>query len=112
MSAQHRAVSNLVLTLMGRARYDKFKIFAGDVVSKKKPHPDIYNLAAEAMHLQPSKVIVIEDSAIGLRAAKSAGMNCLVTKSSYTANEDFATAVSTYLHWLESSRYVSVGYLL
>eukprot|EP00953_Heterococcus_sp_UTEX-ZZ885_P011992 6911-Heterococcus_DN1.PRE.5 len=94
----NRAVSNLVLTLMGRARYDKFKIFAGDVVSKKKPHPDIYNLAAEAMHLQPNKVIVIEDSAIGLRAAKSAGMNCLVTKSSYTANEDFATAVSAQVH--------------
>ena len=52
------------------------------------------------MHLQPNKVIVIEDSARGLRAAKSAGMNCLVTKSSYTANEDFANAVSTHLYWI------------
>lgn len=35
---------------------------------------------------------VIEDSYIGLSAAKAAGMTCLVTKSSYTQDEDFAAA--------------------
>eukprot|EP00798_Chlamydomonas_sp_ICE-L_P008227 gene8227-1493_t len=35
---------------------------------------------------------VIEDSHIGLNAAKSAGMTCFVTKSSYTGNEDFRGA--------------------
>ena len=36
--------------------------------------------------------VVIEDSNIGHRAAKAAGMICVVTKSSYTADEDFSLA--------------------
>lgn len=38
------------------------------------------------------RTVVVEDSEIGLSAAKAAGMRCLVTKSSYTANEDFHNA--------------------
>ncbi|KAG5185803.1 HAD-like domain-containing protein [Tribonema minus] len=91
-TSNERAVSNLVLTLMGRERYERFRIFAGDVVRAKKPQPDIYNLAAEALRLSPERVIVVEDSGIGLRAAKGAGMPCLVTKSSYTGGENFSLA--------------------
>jgi beta-phosphoglucomutase-like phosphatase (HAD superfamily) len=36
--------------------------------------------------------MVIEDSEIGLKAAKAAGMKCIVTTSSYTAGEDFQGA--------------------
>lgn len=32
----------------------------------------------------------MEDSEIGLKAAKSAGMKCLITKSFYTKDEDFS----------------------
>ena len=39
-----------------------------------------------------SQCVVIEDSGIGLQAAKAAGMSCLVTMSTYTTNEDFAVA--------------------
>ena len=35
---------------------------------------------------------MIEDSNNGLRAAKAAGMRCIVTMSSYTADEDFSLA--------------------
>jgi beta-phosphoglucomutase-like phosphatase (HAD superfamily) len=35
---------------------------------------------------------VIEDSQNGLEAAKAAGMNCIVTISSYTGGEDFNQA--------------------
>jgi beta-phosphoglucomutase-like phosphatase (HAD superfamily) len=34
----------------------------------------------------------VEDSFIGLSAAKAAGMRCMVTKSSYTQEENFAAA--------------------
>jgi len=91
-TSNEKAVSNLVLTLMGEERYSKFQIFAGDVVQKKKPSPDIYNLAKDTMDLDPTKCIVIEDSGIGLAAAKAAKMNCVVTKSSYTQHEDFSKA--------------------
>jgi len=36
--------------------------------------------------------VVVEDSQIGLRAAKAAGMRCIVTESRYTAGEEFGSA--------------------
>ncbi|KAL7579861.1 hypothetical protein ACA910_004872 [Epithemia clementina (nom. ined.)] len=86
------AVRNLVNTLMGQSRASKFEIFAGDMVKKKKPAPDVYNLAVETMGLDKAKCVIVEDSAIGLAAAKAAGICCIVTKSSYTAVEDFSGA--------------------
>jgi HAD superfamily hydrolase (TIGR01509 family) len=86
------AVRNLVLTLMGEERASKFRIFAGDMVKSKKPSPDVYLMAVEDMKLSKDKCVIIEDSHIGVRAAVSAGISCLVTKSSYTAMEDFTGA--------------------
>ena len=86
------AVTNLVQTLMGTQRASKFNIYAGDMVQHKKPSPDIYLMAVNDMKLRKENCIVIEDSHIGLHAAMAAGINCLVTKSSYTANEDFTGA--------------------
>lgn len=86
------AVRNLVKTLMGPERAAKFQIFAGDMVQKKKPAPDVYNMAVEKMGLDKSKCVIVEDSGIGLGAAKAAGISCIVTKSSYTAGEDFSGA--------------------
>lgn len=57
------------------------------MVKKKKPSPDIYLLAKDTMGLDPTRTVVIEDSEIGLAAAKAAGMKCVVTKSSYTKEE-------------------------
>jgi len=75
------------------------QVFAGDVVPKKKPDPAIYLLAAQELDLEPSKCVVIEDSHIGVQAAKAAGMKCVVTKSGYTGDEDFglADAVFSYI---------------
>lgn len=50
------------------------RVFAGDMVPRKKPDPAIYLLAAEELGLDPAKCWVVEDSEIGLKAAKSAGM--------------------------------------
>ncbi len=44
----------------------------------------------------PASCVVIEDSGIGLRAAKAAGMTCVVTKSSYTGGEDFSNADAVF----------------
>lgn len=68
------AVRTLVQTLMGEGRYAKFDFFCGDAVPRKKPAPDIYLLAAERLGVSPAGCVVVEDSGIGLRAAKAAGM--------------------------------------
>ena len=81
-TSSEQAVSNLVRVLMGEERFAQIPIYAGDIVKAKKPAPDVYLLAAEQMKLEPAKCVVIEDSSIGLAAAKAAGMKCIVTKSS------------------------------
>lgn len=83
-----------VLDLMGPDRKGKFEfLLAGDVVSKKKPDPEIYQLAKEHLGLPGADCMVIEDSRNGLLAALGAQMPCLITTSTYTRDEDFAGAV-------------------
>jgi len=91
-TSNERAVTAIVETLLGSQRRAHFAIFAGDIVPRKKPAPDIYNLARERLALKAEECLVIEDSRNGLLAAKAAGMACLVTKSSYTRQEDFREA--------------------
>jgi HAD superfamily hydrolase (TIGR01509 family) len=69
-----------------------FSVFAGDIVPAKKPDPAIYLLALSELGLTPADAIVIEDSRNGLLAAVGAGLRCVVTISSYTAEEDMREA--------------------
>jgi HAD superfamily hydrolase (TIGR01509 family) len=77
---------------VGVERARDFTVFAGDVVPAKKPDPAIYQLAVKSLGVQPDQVIVVEDSANGLQAALGAGLACVVTVSTYTADEDFTGA--------------------
>ncbi|ONK57578.1 uncharacterized protein A4U43_C09F1930 [Asparagus officinalis] len=95
-TSNEKAVSAIVSFLLGPERAEKIKIFAGDVVPRKKPDPAIYLLAASTLGIEPASCVVVEDSAIGLAAAKAAGMKCIVTKSGYTADEDFLTADAVF----------------
>jgi HAD superfamily hydrolase (TIGR01509 family) len=79
---------------VGRERAGRFDVFlAGDVVPRKKPAPDIYQLALERLGVDPAQVLVIEDSRNGLEAAHAAGLRCLVTVNGYTEKEDFSEAI-------------------
>jgi len=91
-TSNEKAVSNLVSTLMGKDRAAKFQIYAGDMVKNKKPAPDVYLMAVDKMGLDKDRCVIVEDSHIGVGAAVAAGIACLVTKSSYTAWEDFTGA--------------------
>ncbi|NWG12261.1 MAG: HAD-IA family hydrolase [Acidobacteria bacterium] len=95
-TSNERAVTAIVRTLLGPDRRRRFEIFAGDIVSKKKPDPEIYNLARERMNLAAPDCLVVEDSRNGLLAAKAAGMRCVITMSGYTACEDFSEADAVF----------------
>lgn len=83
-----------VLDLFGPERKAKFEfVHAGDVVSKKKPDPEIYELAKQSLGLPTHECMVIEDSRNGLLAATGAGLPTLITTSTYTVEEDFTGAV-------------------
>ena len=92
-TSHERAVHLVVERLLGPQRKAHFSaILAGDVVSKKKPDPEIYNLASQRLGLEPCECVVVEDSRNGLLAAKAAGMYCIVTTNGYTKDEDFTEA--------------------
>jgi len=67
-------------------------VLAGDVVSRKKPDPEIYLLALEKTGLKPEECLVIEDSRNGILAAKEAGMPVVATTNVYTEKEDLTEA--------------------
>lgn len=67
-------------------------ILAGDIVMKKKPDPAIYNLALQRTGRSPDECVVVEDSAIGVQAAKAAGIRVIATTNGYTEDEDLSAA--------------------
>lgn len=67
-------------------------VIAGDMVAKKKPDPEIYLQALEKLHCDPRECLVVEDSRIGVRAAKDAGCWVLATYNDYTEQEDLSAA--------------------
>jgi len=92
-TSNEKSVHAVVERLLGPARKAKFDvILAGDVVSKKKPDPEIYKLVLQRLDLNATECAVVEDNRNGLLAAKGAGMRCIITTNGYTRDEDFAEA--------------------
>jgi HAD superfamily hydrolase (TIGR01509 family) len=86
------SVRAVLAHVVGAARAARFRVYAGDIVPRKKPAPDIYELAVTDLGAGRQEVVVVEDSANGLQAALAAGLKTIVTVSSYTAGEDFRGA--------------------
>ncbi|MHC4060880.1 MAG: HAD family hydrolase [Planctomycetota bacterium] len=57
---------------------------SGSDVKNKKPHPEIFLLAAERMGMPPANCVVIEDSPGGVEAAKAAGAKCIAVTNTTT----------------------------
>ena len=91
-TANIEAVQAIVQIGLGARRAQAIAVFAGDAVATKKPDPAIYTLALDRLNAAPARTLAVEDSRNGLRAAKAAGLRCLVTPSAYTATEDFREA--------------------
>jgi len=73
-------------------------IAAGEMVSLKKPAPDIYDYALKNLGLPASECIAIEDSFNGICSAKAANVPTLITVSDYTRKEDFTGALLVLNH--------------
>jgi HAD superfamily hydrolase (TIGR01509 family) len=62
------------LSLTGLAAHFGKRLYTTQMVERGKPAPDLFLYAAESMHADPRRTLVIEDSVSGVRAAKAAGM--------------------------------------
>ena len=67
-------------------------LVAGDDVTNRKPDPEVFTTAVEQLGAEAGDVVVIEDSAEGLEAARGAGLCCVVVVNGYTADHDLAGA--------------------
>ena len=67
-------------------------IVGGDDVKVSKPAPDVYLKALNDLGLKAEECIAVEDTASGIKAAKSAGLKCIGVKSKYSATQDFSAA--------------------
>jgi HAD superfamily hydrolase (TIGR01509 family) len=62
---------------VGLAQYFNGNYFSARHVDRPKPAPDVFLLAAKSMNVEPERTLVIEDTALGIFAAKSAGMTAI-----------------------------------
>lgn len=79
-STTHKFLITVVTTLDIAG---KFKVIvSGDEVKHGKPNPEIFLLAANKLNFSPELCLVIEDAPSGVKAAKNAGMKCIVITTS------------------------------
>jgi HAD superfamily hydrolase (TIGR01509 family) len=65
------------LELTGLSRFFGSYLFSASMVTRGKPAPDLFLLAAEAMHARANRCLAIEDSAHGVTAGVAAGMTVI-----------------------------------
>ena len=87
------ALEALIEHALGAEWFDRFAVLAaGDIVPAKKPAPDIYDYALRQLQMDACETLAIEDSGHGLRAAKAAGLRCVVAINGYTRDQEYADA--------------------
>lgn len=70
--------NNIAFTLDGLEIRPYFQALVGsEDVTRGKPHPEVFLLAAQKLGVAPEKCLVFEDSPAGVEAARRAGMKCV-----------------------------------
>ncbi|MEM1001542.1 MAG: HAD-IA family hydrolase [Bacteroidota bacterium] len=72
-------------------QYFSYK-FSGADIPKSKPHPEIFEKAAQASGYNKSECFVIEDSTNGIKASHAAGIYCFAYKSEHSTGQDYSLA--------------------
>jgi len=67
-------------------------VVCAEDITHSKPHPEIFLKAAEGLREEPENCIVIEDSKLGVEAAKRAGMKCIGFRNPNSGNQDLSKA--------------------
>lgn len=77
------------------------EVSCGLDITNSKPDPEVFLVAAKKLRLQPKECLVIEDSKVGIIAAKAAGMRSLAVGPEYKElGADYCfEALSKDLNW-------------
>lgn len=86
-----RDYADQILTRVGlRERFES--VITADDISRGKPAPEIYLLAARRFGIEPSEMLVLEDSQNGCRAGVAAGAYTVAVPSEHTEGHDYTGA--------------------
>ncbi len=67
-------------------------IIGGDMITHRKPHPEIYQRSCALFGLSPEQCLAIEDSEPGVTAAKTAGLYTIAIPNALSSHHDFSQA--------------------
>jgi len=59
-------------------------VMTKDDVERRKPHPEVYLVSARRFGVEPSAMLVVEDSPVGVQAAVAAGARCAAVRTAHT----------------------------
>lgn len=90
-SSKRQYVETLLQTSSIPLRFDH--IIGGDMVTHGKPNPEIFLKGAEVLDVEPSHCLVLEDSKMGILAAKNAGMHSCFIKDTIEPDEEMKQAI-------------------
>ena len=82
-SAGAKEIVDFNLKELGIAGYFDHLVWS-EMVSKGKPDPEVYLLAADLAGADPEDCVVFEDAKAGVEAATAAGMRCIGVATSYS----------------------------
>jgi len=67
-------------------------VIGGDMVTRRKPDPEIYLKVIHSLNIAPHECIAFEDSTHGLNSAKNAAMYSVAIPNEFTQDHDFSRA--------------------
>lgn len=75
--------------IISKASLDEYfdLIYTREDVAKIKPNPEVYLKAMQAFNAKPEQCIVFEDSLVGIKAAKNAGLKTVAIYDKYSNND-------------------------
>lgn len=80
------------------------RIFSADDVQHAKPAPDLFLLAARSLSVAPEDCVVIDDSPVGIQAARAAGMRALGFAALMPAERLLAAGAHAIVHSMAEVR--------
>ena len=102
-SSTHRANIDLSLSMIGLAGFFTAIVTAEDV-TKGKPDPQVFLMAAARLQRAPERCVVFEDAHVGIAAARAGGMRVVAVTTTHPASElSEADVVVSHLDELEAA---------
>ncbi|MBZ9559368.1 MULTISPECIES: HAD-IA family hydrolase [unclassified Modicisalibacter] len=107
-SSRRRVLASLANTGLD-ARLNQAPLFTAEQVTKPKPAPDVYLLAARSLDVAPDDCLVVEDSVSGTRAACAAGMTVIGFTGASHIEDGHATRLREAGAWVVLEHMTQLG---